>query len=76
MSEVIELGVPGVQARLSTRTGGHSSGPWAGANQGRLSGDAWPLVAANRAWLARRLEALRPRAGQYQFRPRLTAQLA
>ncbi len=54
MSEVIELGVPGVQARLSTRTGGHSSGPWAGANQGRLSGDAWPLVAANRAWLARR----------------------
>jgi YfiH family protein len=47
---------PGVQALVTTRSGGVSTGPWASLNLGTAVGDAAEAVATNRA----RLEALLP----------------
>lgn len=46
---------PGVQARMTTRQGGHSAGPWQGWNMGRLCADSPAAVARNRAQLQQQL---------------------
>lgn len=49
LSRHIGVGLPGARAVFTTRRGGHSSGPYASLNLGRLTDDDPALVARNRA---------------------------
>lgn len=55
LDEHIAIDLPGARALFTTRRGGHSHGPYASLNLGRLTDDALENVEANQRDLERRL---------------------